>query len=113
VTTGLVVVVGIGGIVVLAVVGGAEVLGVLGVTVGGGGAGCAGGAGAAAPGCSEATRTPIHAVAPPEPSTTAPVRNRIRALARSRARAACGRCTRVGGGIICWSRDYEVNLTPR
>jgi hypothetical protein len=80
VTTGLVVV-DVGGIVVRAgtpgvVVEGCEVVGVDGATVEAGG-GCAGGAGAAAPGCSEATTTPIQAAAPAEPSTTAPVRNRI------------------------------------
>jgi len=110
VTTGVVVVV-VGGIVVVgagtgvagtpgAVVGGADVLGgaevvgvtgVLGVTVDADEPGRADGAGAAAPGCSEATRTPIQAVAPPAPRMTAPVRNRIRAWARSRARLAWGR----------------------
>lgn len=109
-TTGLVVVV-VGGIVVVvvgtvvagtpgAVVGGAEVVagaeevggaGVLGGTVEPGVADGAGGAGAAPPGCSDATRTPIQAVAPPAPRTTAPVRNRIRAWARSRALAVWGR----------------------
>jgi hypothetical protein len=73
------------------VVGGAEVLGVLNGTVEPWMPGCAWGAGAVAPGCAEATSMPIQVVATPAPSTTAPVRNRIRACARSRARAACGR----------------------
>lgn len=119
-TTGIVVVV-VGGTVVVVVVaaeargvvvGDAEVVGVVGGTVDPGVPGCAGGAGAAAPGCSEATRTPIQAVAPLAPSTIAPVRNRMRACARSRARAAWGRgmrrtdsgwrgpWTRVGDGLI-------------
>jgi hypothetical protein len=87
--------------------------------------GCGGGAGAAAPGCSEATRTPIQAVAPLAPSTIAPVRNRMRACARSRARAAWGRgmrrtdsgwrdpWTREDKGRIGLTRSYEVNLTRK
>jgi hypothetical protein len=103
VTTGLVVVV-VGGTVVVVVVcaevpgvevGDAEVVGVVGNTVDPGVLGCGGGAGAAAPGCSDATNTPIQEVAPLAPSTIAPVRNRMRACARSRARAACGRRTRL------------------
>jgi hypothetical protein len=103
VTTGLVVVV-VGGTVVVVVVvaevpgvvvGDAEVVGVAGGTVDPGVLGCGGGAGAAAPGCSDATSTPIQEVAPLAPSTIAPVRNLMRACARSRARAACGRRRRL------------------
>lgn len=98
-TTGIVVVV-VGGTVVVVVVtaeapvlvvGDAAVLDVVGNAVDPVEPGCGGGAVAAAPGCSEATRMPIQAVAPPAPSTIAPVRKRMRACARSRARAACGR----------------------
>jgi hypothetical protein len=67
------------------------------------------GAGAAAPGCSEATRTPIQAVAPPAPSTIPPVRNRMRDSARSRTRAACGRRMRrtEPGWRDTWTREGD------
>jgi hypothetical protein len=67
------------------------------------------GAGAAAPGCSEATRTPIQAVAPAAPSTIAPVRNWMRNSVRSRTRAACGRRMRRTdpGSRDTWTREGD------
>lgn len=112
-TTGLVVVV-VGAAVVVVeapgvVVADAGILEVAGNTVDPGVPGCGSGAGAAAPGCSEATRTPIQAVAPPAPSTIAPVRNRMRASARSRARASCGRRMRRAdsGWRDPWTREGD------
>lgn len=132
VTTGLVVVV-VGGLVVVVVGGlvgvdagtpgeaggGTEVLGVVdGTDDPGAVVGAAGGAGDAAPGCSEATTVPIQAVAPLAPRTAAPVMNRMRACARSRARVACGRRswrtdsvgreprTRADDGLIGSCRRY-------
>ena len=82
---------------------------VVGNTVDPGVPGCGSSAGAAAPGCSEATRTPIQAVAPPAASTIAPVRNRMRASARSRARVACGRRMRRTdpGWRDTWTREGD------
>jgi hypothetical protein len=83
---------------------------VVGNTVDPGVPGCGSGAGAAAPGCSEATRTPIQAVAPLAPSTIALVRNRMRANARSRVRAACGhRIRRTDSGWReTWTREGDA-----
>ena len=123
-TTGVVVVV-VGGTVVVVVVaeargvvvGDTEVMVVVGDTVDPDVPGWGGGAGAAAPGCSEATRTPIQAVAPLAPSTRAPVRNRMRACARSRARAAWGRGMRRtdSGWRDPWTRagDGHIGSTRR
>lgn len=67
------------------------------------------GSGAAPPGCSEATTTLSHAVAPPAPSTTARVRKRMRACARSRASAATGRRVRCtnGGCRGAGTREFD------
>lgn len=49
----------------------------------------------------------IQAVAPLAPTMTAPVRNRMRACARSRSRVACGRRMRRAGSIErgLWTRE--------